>query len=74
MGIGLGLPVEELGAIQMDHKGDPDQAFLCITEVFSQWRARATSEYSWKHLAEVLSSRTVNKQGLLPEIHSRLSE
>ena len=74
MGISLCLPQEVLNAIAMAHKGDPDPALKCTTDVFERWRDQETSEYSWQYLAEVLSSKTVNKQVLVKEMHSRLCE
>ena len=44
----------------------------CIRRVFTKWHDGETCEYSWKKLAEVLCSATVNKQGLLPDIHAKL--
>ena len=55
------------------HKGEADPAFECMTQVFSKWYTANTREYSWKELAVVMCSSIVNKQGLLQDMHEKLS-
>ena len=68
IGLGLGIAEPELNAIEVDF----DSSQLRIRRVFTGWENGATSEFSWKTLAEVLCSPLVKKQGLLADIHAKL--
>lgn len=68
IGLGLGITESELSAIGIDF----DSSKKRISRVFTDWENGATSEYSWKMLAEVLCTPLVKKQGLLADIHARL--
>ena len=69
VGLGLGLGSTELKAIKTNCSGKTKS---CMADVFTQWHDGGTSEYSWKKLAEVLCSRTVDKPGLLPDMLERI--
>lgn len=73
IGLGLELKQPELNAIQMANRGSLHPDLDCITQVFTRWHDGATSEYSWKKLAEVLCSRVVGREGLLEDMHAKLS-
>ena len=65
VGLGLGLEQATLDAIRCDFGGDVSS---CMKRVFTQWYESGACEYSWRTLAEVLSSKLVNKAGLLPDM------
>ena len=69
VGLGLGLEQSSLDTIRSDCGRD---ASRCMRNVFTQWKNSECSEYSWRKLAEVLCSRTLNKAGLLPQILKRI--
>ena len=74
IGCGLGVEKNQLDAIYQSFRGTTTAALDCMMEVFSKWHDGGASEYSWKKLAEVLCSDPVGKQGLLPDIHTKLKE
>ena len=63
VGLGLGLEQSTLNTIRLNCS----DSYSCMSRVFDEWY-NSSSEYTWKKLAEVLSSRTVNRQGLLPNL------
>lgn len=67
IGLGLGVRPADLDVIAED---SPQQR---ISQVFTKWHDGGTSEYSWKKLTEVLCSPSVDKKGLLIDIHAKLS-
>ena len=69
VGLGLGLNSAALKSIKTNYSGNTKS---CMAEVFTQWHDVGTTEYSWSKLAEVLSSRTVNKAGILPDMLDRI--
>ena len=69
VGLGLGLEQSTLDTIRSDCGRD---ASRCMRNVFTQWKNSVSSEYSWRNLAVVLCSRTLNKAGLLPQILKRI--
>ena len=71
VGCALGLKANQLEEIYQSFRGETAMQD-CIRRVFTKWYNGETCEYSWKKLAEVLCSATVNKQGLLPDIHAKL--
>ena len=73
IGCGLGLENSRLEEIEQSSQG-PTAVQDCMRHVFSRWYDGETSEYSWKKLAKVLCSYPVGKQGLLPDIHTKLKE
>ena len=73
VGLTLGLNQSTLDAIQQTYRGSVDSELECMTRVFSTWHDGATSEYSWKKLAEAMCSPLLNKQGLLQEMHERVT-
>ena len=72
IGLGLGLDNYKLNSIQESHKGGVNPVQCCMTEVFDTWCTGRTCEYSWKKLAEVLCSQSVNMSGILPDIRAKL--
>ena len=70
VGLALGLNSATLKSIKTDYSG----AKNCMAEVFTQWHDGGTREYSWSELAEVLSSRTVNKVGILPGMLDKIKK
>ena len=69
VGLELGLQPSALESIEKCHGQD---LYKCMTKVFTVWHDSQTSEYSWKKLAEVLCSRTVNKPYLFPKMLERI--
>ena len=67
MGLGLGLEQSTLNTIRVDCS----DSYSCMSRVFDKW-CNSSSEYTWKKLAEVLFSRIVNRQGLLPGLLKRV--
>ena len=65
VGLGLGLEQSTLDAIRKDCPADSS---ACMRRVFAKWDDSQTSEYSWKKIAKVVCSRTVNKPNLLPQM------
>ena len=65
VGLGLGLEQSTLDTIRKDCSGDSS---ACMRRVFAKWGNGQTSQYSWKTIAEVVCSRTVNKPNLLPQM------
>ena len=63
VGLGLGLEQSTLNTVRVDCS----DSYSCMSRVFDKW-CNSSSEYTWKKLAEVLCSRTVNRQGLLPDL------
>ena len=68
VGLELGLEPSTLESINRSYGHDLSR---CMTRVFIVWHESQSSEYSWKKLAEVLCSRTVNKPYLLPKMLER---
>jgi hypothetical protein len=73
-GIGLGLDLDnyKLDAMQESHKGSVNPVQHCMTGVFDTWCTGRACEYSWKKLAEVLCSQSVNMSGILPDMRAKL--
>ena len=63
VGLGLGLEQSTLNTIRVHYSG----SYSCMNRVFDKW-CNSSSEYTWKRLAEVLCSRRVNRQRLLPDL------
>ena len=63
VGLGLGLEQSSLNTIRVDCF----DSYSCMSRVFDKWH-NSSSGYTWKKLAQVLCSRTVNRQGLLPDL------
>ena len=74
IGLGLGLKQPELDVIQQTNRNSINAELDCITRVFDRWHDGVTSEYSWKKLAEVMCSPLLMKQGMLADMHSKLSK
>ena len=72
VGEGLGIEQHELDAIQENTKGGVDPAQECMRKVFSKWHNAMTSDYTWKNLAEVVMSHTVDMKPLLKKMHDEL--
>ena len=68
VGLGLGLEQSTLNTIRVDCS----DSYSCMSRVFDKWYNSRSSEYTWKKLAEVLCSTTVNRQGLLPHLLKRI--
>ena len=75
--VGLGLGLDQ-STVLNTIRVDCSDSYSCMSRVFDKWYNSSSSEYTWKKLAEVLCSTTVNRQGLLPDllkgIHSKLLE
>ena len=71
VGLELGLETSTLKSINRSCSHDLSS---CMTQVFIVWHESQSSEYSWKKLAEVLCSRTVNKPYLLPKMLERIHD
>ena len=71
--LGLGLK-SEIAGIQQNHQGAVDASQDCMMDVFTLWEDTMASEYSWKHLAEVLCSKRVKKSGHLTYLYGELSK
>ena len=69
VGLELGLEPSTLESINRSYSHDLS---MCMTRVFTAWHVSQSSEYSWKKLANVLCSKTVNKPYLLPEMLERI--
>ena len=69
VGLELGLESSTLDSINRSYSQDLSR---CMRRVFIVWHESQSSEYSWKKLAEVLCSRTVNKLHLLPKMLERI--
>ena len=74
IGLRLGFKDWELIGIEAakSHEINPPQA--CMMEVFSQWKTGCKSEYSWKHLAEILVTDSVKMKGLLNDMYKELKK
>ena len=72
VGLRLGLDEPQLDTIQQSHQGSVNSVQDCMTSVFTKWCEGNTSEYSWRKLAEVLCSQTVNMPQILGDIHAKL--
>ena len=70
--IASGLRVGNLDNICSAHGKAVDPDGDCMRDVFRKWKSQRTSEYSWKKIAEVLSS--LKEIELLVELHGFLSE
>ena len=71
VGLGLGLEPVTLKTVSKDCSGDVSS---CMRRVFTEWCDSRTSEYSWRKVAEVLCSRSVNKPGLLSDMLERIKK
>ena len=74
IGLRLGFKDWELKGIQAAKSHEIDSPKACMMEVFSQWKSGLKSEYSWKHLAEVLVTDAVNMKGLLNDMYKELKK
>ena len=74
IGLGLGFKAWELKGIQAAKSHDIDPPQACMMEVFSKWKTGCKSEYSWKHLAEVLVTDAVNMKDLLNDMYKELKK
>ena len=64
VGLGLGLEQSTLNTIRVNCS----DSYSCMSRVFEKWYNSSSSEYTWKKLAEVLCSTTVNRQGFFPDL------
>ena len=69
VGVGLGVNQPRLDAIRSNFNDSSTR----LSHVFTLWHDSQTTEYSWRRLAEVLCSRTVNRPRLLSQMYQRLS-
>ena len=72
IGLGLGVREGDLNGIQAQYSRDPNWPQCCFGAVLSKWHNGATSEYSWKHLVEVLLSPSVNQCRVVESIYDNL--
>ena len=70
----LGLKKSAIAAIQENHRGAVNAAKKCMMDVFTEWEKTMVSEYSWKHLAEVLCSNNVEERSHLTYLYEELSK
>ena len=71
VGDGLGLEAATLSTIHSDYSRDGCSS--CMREVFIKWNEKM-KENSWKKLAQIVSSETVNKAGLLPDMLDKIKK
>ena len=74
IGRGLGVKEGELKAVQAQYASMPKGPQRCFQEVLTLWHDGATSEYSWKHLVEVLQSPAVKQHRLVKTLYEKLAK
>lgn len=68
VGIQLGVPTEQLQAIERDN---PRDCSNCWIPMFSQWR-EGTSPCTWAEVLQALESRSVDKPAIANEVRQWL--
>ena len=72
IGGNLGLTASQLTTIEAN-AGHVNRTMDCMRQVFVRWHDGMISEYSWKHLAEVLCTKAVNQPRQLSVMYDGLS-
>ena len=73
IGGNLGLTTPQLTTIKAN-AGPVNTSMDCMRQVFVKWHDGMTSKYSWKHLAEVMCTKTVDQPGQLRVMYDGLSK
>ncbi len=71
VGIQLDVPYEELKGYQ--ERNSSASSSKMFTFVFTTWRSRQTSEYTWTRLIAALGSPTVSLNRLADELTEKLT-
>ena len=69
VGIGLGLSVSELQALQQEHLHDVQKCFVHVVE---KWRRRSDPPFTWNTLLNVLRSDALQEIALADTIEETL--